>query len=84
MSNKKPTAIEIADALWNGKTTSANVVASVNELRRLHALNAQMLAALKDAADQMVVTQQTARIRTIGPALQNVIAAIAAADEAQQ
>ena len=45
----QPEALRLADALWNGQNTTANVCAAVDELRRLHKLNAQMLDALQSA-----------------------------------
>ena len=56
--NTKPEALRLADELEK-YVEVATAIAAVAELRRLHALNAELLEALKDVMDWFVDRHET-------------------------
>ena len=79
MSNEQPYALLLADWLEDQYDPMGNKQMSAIELRRLHALNAQMLEALKSAIQTADFQDNPFR-----PWHAKARAAIAAATEAQQ
>ena len=75
MSNEQPYALLLADWLEDQYDPMGNMQMSADELRRLHALNAQMLEALQGAA----VLLRVLGVNKEYPAAISVNAAIAAA-----
>ena len=94
MSNKQPSALRMADALSNPKRwhelSDDDCETAADELRRLHALNAQMLDALKDLTLNVNEAMRTGGWvpsplqSSFWASMTDAMDAIAAATEAQQ